>query len=556
MIYSLKDFKHLNNTSLSLLQAAKTLSDGDTLCLGGGVLEIDNSFATPEFFYFPRYSNDKKYYAVNIKNKKNITIDGEGAVLLLDGNVSAFGLENCENVTLKNFTIDYKTPCLIQGKILESNDKYIEVDFDADTFEIKFDEQLKTLVFKSKDGNDSFTSDSFLLNEFDPTLKKPVPASPDYFLCVNKPHPVYTSMSVCVDTEVVGKGKLRFTFKEKSVKHDVGNCIVGTIHERRNNNIHLFKCKNVTLENIDMYSSLSFGVINLCGENLSVRNVNSVLKPNSNRLLGVVADMFHCVNTRGKIDIHDCRVENLMDDCVNIHSLLSVVKSRIDKNTLLLHFTYLAKKAVNLYSRGEKIAVLHPESFEKVCELTVKNSEYMGDYHLCVSFDENVENVPEGYILESQDAKPEVYISGCSVGNNRGRGFLVPCGRKTVVENNTFYNTGEGVAVNGSSKTYLEGSAVTDLTVRNNDFINCSYNNKNYVICINPINLTQVNTPYHRNIKIYGNTFGKNAQRMVFIRAAENVKIRDNFSNDGKVLDETNKKAFVFEDCKNADLKQ
>ena len=39
--------------------------------------------------------------------------------------------------------------------------------------------------------------------------------------------------------------------------------------ERRNNNIHLFKCKNVTLENITMYTSLSFGVINLCGENLT-----------------------------------------------------------------------------------------------------------------------------------------------------------------------------------------------------------------------------------------------------------------------------------------------
>ena len=117
MIYHLKDFLYLNNISLALSQAVKKLCDGDTLCLGGGVLEIDNSFAEPEFFYLPRYSNDKKYYAVNVKNKKNITIDGEGATLLFDGNVSAFGFENCENLTLKNFVIDYKTPCLIQGKI-------------------------------------------------------------------------------------------------------------------------------------------------------------------------------------------------------------------------------------------------------------------------------------------------------------------------------------------------------------------------------------------------------------------------------------------------------
>ena len=550
MVYHLKDFLYLNNTSLALSQVVKKLCDGDTLCLGGGVLEIDNSFSTPEFFYLPRYSNDKKYYAVNVKNKKNITIDGEGATLLFDGNVSAFGFENCENLTLKNFVIDYKTPCLIQGKITESNDKYIDVDFESQGLEVKYDEIRRTLVFRAKDGNEYVTSDSFLLNEFDPVLKKPAATSPDYFLCVNNPHPVYTWMSVCVDTEVIDDGKMRFIFKDKSVKHTVGNCIIGTVHERRNNNIHLFKCKNVTLENITMYTSLSFGVINLCGENLTVRNVNSVIRPDSGRLLGVVADMFHCVNTKGHIDIQGCRVENLMDDCLNIHSLLSVVKSAIDNNTLLIHFTYLAKKAINLYSEGEKIAVLHPESFEKIRELTVKNSEYNGDYHLVVSFEEDISDIPEGYILESEDAKPSVHVSGCSVGNNRGRGFLVHCGGKTVVENNVLYNTGVGIDVNGACKSYLEGSAVTDLTVCNNDFINCSYTKQNYVIRINPVNLTEIKSPYHHNIKIYGNTFRNDTKKLVYMRASENVELFDNVTDDGEKLCDGNE-AFVFDGCEN-----
>jgi len=555
MIHHLKEYMYLGNTGLALSRAVKALCDGDTLCLGKGVLEINNSFAEPEFFYLPRYSDDKKYYAVNIKNRKNITIDGEGATLLFDGNVSGFGLENCENVTLKNFIIDYKTPCLIQGKITFADDKCIEVDFKSQGLEVNYDEQQKALVFRSVDGEEYFTSDSFLLNEFDPVQKKPSPTSPDYFLCLNKPHPVYSFMSVCVDTEVLTQGKMRFTFKEKSVKHMAGNCIIGTIHERKNNNIHLFRCKNVTLEDIDMYTSLSFGTINLCGENMTVRNVNSVLKPDSDRLLAVVADMFHCVNTKGKIDIRNCRVENLMDDCLNIHSLLSVVKNKIDSNTLLLHFTYLAKKAINLYTKGEKIAVLHPESFEKVCELTVKNSEYAGDYHLTVSFEEDISAIPDGYILESVDAKPNVYVADCSVGNNRGRGFLVHCGGKTVVENNTLYNTGVGIDVNGACKAYLEGSAVTDLTVRNNDFTNCSYTKQNYVIRINPVHLTEIKSPYHRNIKIYGNTFRKDTKKLVFMRASEDVEIYDNVTDSGEKLDTANNEAFVFEGCENVKLK-
>ena len=552
MVHYLKDYIYHDNIPFALAYAVNNLNDGDTLCLGDRVYEIDNSFAMPEIFYLPRYSDDKKYYAINIKDKKNITIDGQGATLLFDGNVSAFGLENCENVIIKNLTIDYKTPCFIQGKITDATDKYMEVDFSKDGYDVTFDDDKKMIFFKSPIGKEYLSADSFLLNEFEMEPKRPSPSSPDYFLCLNNSHPVYASMSVCVDTEIIDNGKMRFSYKGKSVKHNVGNYIVGSIHERRNNNIHLFRCKNVTLENITMYSSLSFGVISLCGENLTVRNVNSVVNSDTNRLLAVVADMFHCVNTKGYVNISDCRIENLMDDCINIHSLLSQVKSILDRNTLIVDFPYLAKKAVNLYTKGEKVNVLHPETFETVTQLTVSTSEYMGDYHLVISFDEDVADVYEGYILESFDAKPTVHISGCSAGNNRGRGFLVPCGRETIVENNMLYSSKQGIAVNGASKLYLEGSAVTDLTIRNNDFTKCSYMNKGYVININPVSLSETKTPYHENISIYDNDFNDSANKLIYMRSAEDVEI---YSNNISKETAINDNLFVFEDCKNVTVK-
>ena len=107
MIYNLKDYSYLEDNSLAVSIIMSKISDGDTVKLGGGTVELDGRYATPKTIYLPRYSNDKKYYAFCVDNKKNITIDGEGAYLLFDGNVSPFGFENCENVTLKNFVIDY-----------------------------------------------------------------------------------------------------------------------------------------------------------------------------------------------------------------------------------------------------------------------------------------------------------------------------------------------------------------------------------------------------------------------------------------------------------------
>ena len=549
MIYHISDFLGSRSTSYALCEAVNSLCDGDTLCLDGKELEIDNSFASGEFFYLPRYSNLKKYYAVNIKKKRDITIDGGGANLIFKGDVSAFGLEECENITLKNFTIDYKTPCFIQGRIIEAEENYIVLDFNSEGLSVKYDADERKLLFKPFGSEDYYEADSFLTDEFEPDTKFRAASSPDYFLCVNKEHPFYPSMSVLTDVEVLGDGRMKFTFKNKKISHKVGNCLVGTVHERRNNNIHLFRCKNVTLENITMYSSLSFGVINLCGENMTVRNVNSLLKPNTQRLIAVVADMFHCVNMRGSVGVYDCTVENLMDDCLNIHSLLSVVKECVSTDTLLIHFTYLAKKAINLYTAGEKISVLHPDTFEKIGTFTVKSSEYMGDYHLKVQFSENVSDIPEGFILESEDAKPSVHISDCRMGRNRGRGLLVPCGGKTLIENNEIYSSSNGILASGASKTYLEGSAITDLTIKNNDLTRCNPTDRGADIRIDPTGLSEISSTYHNNIKIFGNRFGTNKHKAVYMRACGNVEIYDNFHYDGKEIDSSETELYTFSGC-------
>ena len=212
MIYNLKDYSYLDDNSLAVSIIMSKISDGDTVKLGGGTVELDGRYATPKTIYLPRYSNDKKYYAFCVDNKKNITIDGEGAYLLFDGNVSPFGFENCENVTLKNFVIDYKTPCMIQGKIVEADENFIVVDFSACNLDVKYDMEHKMLLFRESCDSEYLEADSFLLNEFDPELKKHSKTSPDYFLCVNKPHPVYGFMSACVDTEVLENGHFRLTY--------------------------------------------------------------------------------------------------------------------------------------------------------------------------------------------------------------------------------------------------------------------------------------------------------------------------------------------------------
>lgn len=529
MTVYLKDYAYLGNVSAALSEALHNCGDGDTLHLGGGIIEIDNLCATPKFYYLPRYSDEKKYYAVYLENRKNITIDGDGATLVFDGDISPFGFENCYGITLKNFNIDYRMPFFAQAFITETNDEYFEVTYNSDEYTAKYDSSSRELYAVSKYSESRLSLSSCLTCEFDSDPYRIAAGTPVYFLCTGNAHPVYKEMSVLVDTQALGDNRFRFVFKDKTIRHRVGKYLVQADHGRKNTNFHFVGCENIRMENINMYASASFGVISLLCKNIIINNVNSVVKPHADRALAVNADIFHMVNTSGKIEITGCTMENNLDDSVNIHSLFSVVRNRINETTLLIDFTYLAKKALNLYRPGAHINILARGTFECCGKLTVKSSEYMGDYCLRVEFEENVDNVKPDDLIESEDAKPEVYICGCHSGNNRGRGFLLTAGRKTVVEKCIFYNLSSGISVNGASLSYLEGSAVNGLIICDNDFQGCAKYANDIPLVIKPTGTEEKRqTPYHRDIQILSNRFVSNGKRFIMINSAQNILIEGN----------------------------
>ena len=533
----LKNYSFLKDDALALAEAVHNCKNGDTLHLGGGVIEINNMFATPETYYLPRYSDSKKYYAFYFENLDNITIDGDGAELIFDGDISPFGFKNCRNIILKNFKVDYKMPYFVQGLIVKATDEYIDVKYDSKNYVCRYNEQSKKLYAHSVNSDFVLDISASLTNEFEVKPMRPIDTTPDYFLCTGNAHPVYGNMSVLVDVQELDNNLFRFSFRNKSIKHNAGNYIVQADHERRNTNFHFLLCENIHMENIDMYASSSFGIVALLCKNFEAKNVNSIIKPNSGRALAVNADIFHLVNTSGTVKISHCTMENNMDDSLNIHSLFSVVRSKINEKTLIADFTYFAKKALNLYRTGEKLNVLDKNTFQKYKTLTVLKSELIGEYCLRVEFEEDINDVKQNDLFESDDAKPKVFLSNCKCGNNRGRGFLVPTGRKTTIENCRFYNHGSGISANGASMAYLEGSAINGLVVRNNIFCNCAPLPYDYPISIKPLAIDENSSaPYHKNIDIDNNMFVHNGMRFINIECASKIKIKDNLYRCDKSL--------------------
>ena len=92
------------------------------------VFEADEYYFSPheEMRYDYRISNsDPQPYrtlALWLKGMKNCVLRGCGAKFLLEGHMQVFTLDECENVTLDGFYVDWKYPLAAEGKVLSCDE--------------------------------------------------------------------------------------------------------------------------------------------------------------------------------------------------------------------------------------------------------------------------------------------------------------------------------------------------------------------------------------------------------------------------------------------------
>ncbi|NDP20482.1 MAG: hypothetical protein GZ091_05330 [Paludibacter sp.] len=86
-----------------------------------GTYHFSSKQATGKELYITNHDNGFKKIAFNLSGLKNVAIDGQGSNFVFHGEIMPFLIENCENVTLKNFTIDWEIPFFIQGEVISTN---------------------------------------------------------------------------------------------------------------------------------------------------------------------------------------------------------------------------------------------------------------------------------------------------------------------------------------------------------------------------------------------------------------------------------------------------
>lgn len=85
------------------------------------------------------------------------------------------------------------------------------------------------------------------------------------------------------------------------------------------------------------------------------------------------------------------------------------------------------------------------------------------------------EGIKEKDSIENISYVPDVQIEGCTVRNNRARGFLLTSAGNVLVRNNVFHTSGTAILISGDAADWFESGATKHIVVENNRFDDCDH---------------------------------------------------------------------------------
>ncbi len=503
-----------NNMTFALTEAIRALADGDTLVLSEKQYDLYPDGATEAFYYISNNDASLKPIAFHLKNKKHITVEGNGASLMFHGHIVPFVLDGCENVTVKNLSINYAIPHYAQGKIIEADANRVVLKYDGEEFFCKVKDGA--FCFYSAEEGWENVIDSALSLEFDAEKKAPVSHRAPYFAYTGEPkdHGFLSAMFRDVTLSEISENTIEMKGNIGCI-HQVGNYWICTLRSREYPGIFVTKSKDVLLERVDLLHTASMGVICQLTENITLRKVRAVPPKSSKRMLSVSADATHFVNCRGKIEVDGCLFVSMMDDAINIHGIYTIFHQKISETALLVTYGHHQQKGINPFRPGDIVAVIDENTLETKSTFTVKFAEQISGEFLRVEAEEAISDIYTGCVLENLTAAPEVHIHHTESGNNRPRGFLLSTRGKTLVEHCKFYNMNHAIQIGGEMKDWYESGAVEEIIVRDNEFCNSAYAGGNVVFISPRVNIPENAKDFHGKVVIENNCFTMHEKRLL-----------------------------------------
>mgnify|MGYP003433472868 FL=1 len=515
-------------------------------------------FPEGRYDFWPDKAVETKYYITNtsseeevpekkqrvglyFKKLNNITLEGNNAHFVFHGKMIIWVIDSCENIRIQNVSVNYERPGMSEMTIKEITPGSVIAAVHPDSKFAIINNRLE------------WYGEKWVARNFHAVLVRP---SEDILL--------YSSWTPFLNSkaEVIAPLTVKFTGDFSAFKAQPGDVL--TIRDRYRDYVGAFhnRSKNISLSNVHMNSMHGLGIVSQFSENLTYDSVFVEPEAGSKRVIASSADGMHFSGCKGQITINHCRFNGMHDDPVNVHGTHLKVTDIISPLKLKLRFMHAQTYGFPAFAAGDSVAFLHSASLQIFGNGVVKSATLINEREMIVELQQPfTEKLQAGDALENTTWTPSVTIKNSRFERTNTRGTLITTRRRVVIENNVYYRTGmHAVLIENDASGWYESGTVRDVTIRNNQFIECGYNSgsNNYVININPQTHRLIPGYYvHSHIRIENNIFKVYDYPLLSARSTNGLIFKGNTIIPSNLFKPGVKRAaFNLTACKNVSIEK
>ncbi len=410
--------------------------------------------------------NGLRRTAIYLKDKHGITIDGNGATLLVHGKMTPLLFDRCENITVKNLVIDYACPTMTEFKILSNDNGNCVIKISPEClFRIDGDD----LIWHGENGADGkpYWEDSYIGNRryikiFDPEIR----------MCRDFRRDNLKFEKI----KQLDKNTLEVTLENKSVDFPAG-CIVQTRNIVRDQTGSFFqRCKNLVFESLRIKFMHGLGMVSQFCENVTFKNCD--LTPAEGRTIASTADFFQFSGCRGNLSVESCKAWGAQDDYINVHGThLRIIEKNDEENSITVRFMHDESWGFQAFEKGDRLEFVRWDTLIPYAETTVTAFKKLNDTDIKLWLDRALPPVEIGKdVVENASWTPDLHVANCDFGPTSGRGILCTTRGKVVIENNNFHNLwGPALLIEDDCNFWFESGYTKEIVFRNNCVTACEY---------------------------------------------------------------------------------
>ncbi len=509
------------------------ISDGETITLEKGKVYHaypEDSFVKNGYFCSntaKQHENPEglRYSAIFLEDKKNITIDGNGAEIIIHGKMTPFLFNRCENIVMKNLVVDYFCPTMTEFEVLSNEDGVCELRFNPDCrFRVEGNE-LYLCGEADANGNPYWEHKPNVQGKYVKVYNPQTQFSRDF----NRNDLSFTSI------ERVDETTIKATLLNKDADFERG-CIFQIRSIVRDQTGALFqRCRNLSFESLRIKFMHGLGMVSQFCENVSFKNCD--FTPAKGRTAASTADFFQFSGCRGKILIDSCKAYGAHDDYVNVHGThLRIIDANKDKRTITVRFMHPESWGFQAFEKGDELEFIKWDTLIPYAETKVVSYEKLNDTDILLSLDRELPQIEiEKDVVENATWTPDLYVRNCDFGPTCGRGVLCTTRGEVIIENNRFRNLwGPALLLEDDCNFWFESGYTKSVIFRNNLVENCEYaemwQGAPTIRCTPKVMKEDSEEFVHSKLVVENNVFkgAKNEKHLMWLEYIENVEVKNN----------------------------